>query len=69
MERSDNGAIVKIDGQLFTEYLIRSGSKPILWPIIGPTGKPMTRAYPMDNTRMKQRTICTIGRCGLRTAM
>ena len=41
------GAVVKIDGQLFTEYLVRSGTKPILWPIIGPTGKPMTRDYPL----------------------
>jgi len=47
-ERSEKGAVVKIDGQLFAEYLTRSGTKPILWPIIGPTGKPMTRAYPMD---------------------
>ena len=50
VERSDKGAVVKIEGQLFTEYLIQSGNKPILWPIIGPTGKPMTRAYPMRNT-------------------
>jgi hypothetical protein len=48
VQRSENDVIVKIDGQLFTEYLIRSGTKPILWPILGPTGKPMTRAYPMQ---------------------
>jgi hypothetical protein len=47
VERSQNGAAVKIDGQLFTEYILRSGTKPILWPIIGPTGKPMTRDFPM----------------------
>jgi hypothetical protein len=47
VEQSANGAVVKIDGQLFTEYLVESGGKPILWPIIGPTGKAMTRAYPM----------------------
>jgi hypothetical protein len=46
-ERSKNGAVVKIDGQLFTEYWTQSGNKPILWPILGPTGKPMTRDYPM----------------------
>ena len=49
-ERSENGATVKIDGRLFTEYLTCSGTKPILWPILGPTGRPMTRAYPMDKT-------------------
>jgi hypothetical protein len=47
VERFKDGAIVKIDGQLFAEYLVRSGTKPILWPIIGPTGKPMTRDFPM----------------------
>lgn len=47
-ERSPHGVIVKIDGQPFTEYLTRSGTKPVLWPIIGPTGKPMTRAWPME---------------------
>jgi hypothetical protein len=45
-ERSAAGVVVKIDGKLFTEYLTRSGSKPVLWPIIGPTGKPVTRDYP-----------------------
>ncbi len=48
-EKTERGVAVKLDGQLFTEYLIRSGTKPILWPIIGPTGKPLTRAYPMED--------------------
>ena len=58
VEQSPNGAVVKIDGQLFTEYLIESGGKPILWPIIGPTGKPMTRAFPMkkDDPTEKNRS-------------
>ena len=46
-ERSADGVVIKIDGQLFTEYLVRSGGKPALWPILGPTGKRMTRDYPM----------------------
>ncbi len=50
-ERSPNGVVVKIDGKLFTEYLVQSGTKPILWPIIGPTGRPMTRDYPMVRRR------------------
>ena len=49
-ERSKEGVIVKIDGHFFTEYLIRSGTKPILWPILGPTEKPMTRSFPMGKT-------------------
>ena len=47
--------MVKIDGQLFTEYLVKSGTKPILWPIIGPTGKPMTRDYPMRDRPGEQK--------------
>ena len=46
-EKSDAGVVVKIDGELFTEYVVESGGKPILWPVIGTTGKPMTRSYPM----------------------
>ncbi len=46
-EKSEKGVVVKIDGELFTEYITEFGGKPILWPIIGPTGKPMTRSYPM----------------------
>lgn len=46
-QRSKNGVVVKIDGKLFTEYVTDFQGTPILWPIIGPTGKPMTRAHPM----------------------
>jgi len=46
-EPSEKGVVVKIDGELFTEYVTDFNGTPILWPIIGPTGKPMTRAYPM----------------------
>ena len=39
--------IVKIDGKPFTEYVTKSNTRPILWPILGPNGKRMTRDYPM----------------------
>jgi hypothetical protein len=45
--KDESGLVVKKDGQVVTHYLIKAGNKPILWPIIGPTGKEMTRAYPM----------------------
>jgi hypothetical protein len=51
VEKSDKGAVVKIDGDLFTEYVIKADNKPVLWPIIGPTGKAMTRAFPMVDTQ------------------
>ena len=45
-ERSERGVVVKIDGRLFTEYLVDAGLEPklgpTLWPIIGPSGKPVT---------------------------
>jgi hypothetical protein len=47
-EKSPHGVTVKIDGQPFTEYLIDSGTKPIIWPIFGPTGKPVTRPWPNE---------------------
>jgi Family of unknown function (DUF6807) len=47
-EKTPQGVAIKVDGQPFTEYLVKSGSKPILWPIIGPTGKRMTRNWPME---------------------
>jgi len=50
-ERSDRGVVVKIDGQLFTEYLTKAGQSPAMWPVIGPTGEPMTRAYPVGDAK------------------
>ena len=47
ISKEDGKAIVKIDGQLFTEYIFSGHSKPILYPVIGPTGVAMTRHYPM----------------------
>lgn len=53
-EKSAAGLVVKYNGQLFTEYVTLSQNKPILWPIIGPTGKEMTRRYPMDKVDGEQ---------------
>lgn len=47
-KKSADKVTIKIDGKLFTEYLTKSGSKPILWPVLGPDGAAMTRAYPME---------------------
>jgi hypothetical protein len=43
------GAIVKVDGQVFAKYVVDQANKPYLWPIYGPTGKSMTRSYPMKD--------------------
>ena len=45
--QNENGAAVNLNGKLLTQYLIKSGHKPIFWPVIGPNGKEITRSYPM----------------------
>lgn len=47
------GAVVRVDGQLFTEYIPKSGPKPVLWPLIGPSGKAMTRTYPIKEEKIE----------------
>ncbi len=54
--KTDAGAQVDIDGKPFTTYLFKSGAKPILWPVIGPTGKKMTRAWPMREGNPDEKT-------------
>ncbi len=48
-QTATGGAIVKVDGKIFAEYVVDQANKPYLWPIYGPTGKSMTRSYPMKN--------------------
>ena len=47
VKKLDGKVRVEIDGQLFTEYVYKDLPKPILYPVIGPHGIPMTRNYPM----------------------
>lgn len=51
LEETSDGVTVHLDGELFTRYVKQSGTKPVLYPIIGPTGKSMTRAFPMERIR------------------
>ena len=41
------GAIVSLYGGPLAEYIVDRGNKPFLWGISGPTGKSMTRFFPM----------------------
>ncbi len=45
--KSDTELNVSIGGKPFTTYRVKSGAKPIMWPLYGPSGKEMTRGYPM----------------------
>ncbi len=47
-DKSATGVVVKYDGQPFAEYVIDQANKPYLFPVYGPTGKSMTRAFPMQ---------------------
>jgi hypothetical protein len=48
---SPNGANleIRIDGKLFSVHRTDEGAKPFLFPLIGPTGAPVTRAFPMKD--------------------
>jgi hypothetical protein len=46
-EPSEKGAIVKVDGDFFCEYVSLFRHMPCIWPIHGPTNQPMTRAWPL----------------------
>lgn len=44
----DKSVVVKVDGKPFATYVLDQANKPYLYPVYGPTGKQMTRAYPME---------------------
>ncbi|MBB3205747.1 hypothetical protein FHS27_001551 [Rhodopirellula rubra] len=44
----DHGVTIMVDGKPFASYVVDDVNKPYFWPIVGPTGKPMTRAFPMQ---------------------
>ncbi|MGQ9563105.1 MAG: PmoA family protein [Thermogutta sp.] len=47
LEPIDHGISVKCDGELWANYITDGEFKPYVWPIIGPTGQPVTREWPM----------------------
>jgi hypothetical protein len=47
LQREDQNVDVLVDGRLFTQYITNSATKPYYYPVIGPTGVPITRHYPM----------------------
>jgi len=55
LEKTEEGVTVTLDGKLLTRYITKSGNKPILWPIIGPNGNEITRAYPMRDAGPNER--------------
>ena len=49
LKTQEDDVRLEIDGKLFTAYRTATGPKPILWPVIGPTGAEMTRNFPMKD--------------------
>ncbi len=47
---TDDSVVITAAGQPFVTYLSRSNTKPILYRLFAPNGKPVTRAWPMDET-------------------
>lgn len=48
-EEDGAGAVaITIGSELFTRYVYRGAPKPYCYPVIGPTGAPVTRGYPME---------------------
>lgn len=54
LSQDSDGITVNIDGKVFTRYLKKSERRPVLWPVIGPTGKPITRAYPVAESIVEE---------------
>jgi len=44
----DDKVTVEIDGKLFTEYRFKEPQRPFFYPVLGPTGVPVIRHYPMN---------------------
>ena len=49
--KKENGSlVVNVGDKLFTQYVYKDAkrAKPVLYPVIGPLGLPMTRSYPLE---------------------
>jgi Methane oxygenase PmoA len=54
--QEEDGVTINVDGKLFARYLTKGHKKPVIWPIVGPTGKEMTRVHPFkDDPEDKKR--------------
>ena len=57
LRKTEKGYDIVIGGQPFAGYVTDEKGTPIIWPIVGPTGKKMSRDFPMiersDNTEAK----------------
>jgi hypothetical protein len=52
-EMGGAGISVRVDGKPFATYVVNEANKPYLWPVYGPTGKAMTREFPMKEVEFE----------------
>jgi sugar phosphate isomerase/epimerase len=50
LTEQDKKVTVEIDGKLFTEYRFKEPQRPFFYPVIGPTGEPVMRHWPVEDT-------------------
>ncbi|GIV09021.1 MAG: hypothetical protein KatS3mg019_1112 [Fimbriimonadales bacterium] len=46
--QTENALQIRYQGKPFTAYVFRGAPKPYLYPVMGPTDKPITRHFPMQ---------------------
>ena len=56
LKSTDNGYEVRVGEKLFAGYITDFSGTPIVYPIVGPTEKNMTRNYPMQSNYKSVRT-------------
>ena len=56
VKQEDRGVKVMLAGETFTEYLVKSGHKPVLYPLIGSGGEELTRRYPLQEAVETERS-------------
>jgi sugar phosphate isomerase/epimerase len=50
LTQGDDKVTVEINGKLFTEYRFKEPQRPFFYPVIGPTGEPVMRHWPVDTS-------------------
>ena len=48
VNKLDGKLQVVVDGQMFAEYRYEGSPNPVIYPILGPHGVPMTRSFPIE---------------------
>jgi sugar phosphate isomerase/epimerase len=50
LTQSTDKVSVEINGKLFTEYRFKEPQRPFFYPVIGPTGEPVMRHWPVEDS-------------------